>query len=110
MNVEFTNQGGDGKRKTAHIADYIRHRLSVAAEGQVETAQAQADAAHDAIARLVHLLVAKGILTLQDVGSVVGPPWNRDDLRLSAGPRDFFAERAWTGVSNGAEDDPAGSR
>ena len=94
MNVEFTNHGEDGARKTAHLQDYIRHRLKANSSGGIaESAGENAYSAQDAVARLVRLLVDKGLLSLSDVGAVVGPPWDGDDLSLSDGQQDFFLRR-----------------
>ena len=91
MNIEFTNRGGCGQRKTATVVDYVRHRLEAnSSGGAVESAKENAYSAHDALARLIILLIDKKVMTLDDIGAVVGAPWDKDDLTVSDAPRDFF--------------------
>ena len=94
MNVEFTNRGGDGSRKVAPLEDYIKHRLEAnSSGGSVECAADNAYSAHYALARLVRLLVSKGVISLQEVGAVVGSPWDGDNLSISEKEQDFFIRR-----------------
>ena len=91
MNIEFTNRGGCGQRKTATVVDYVRHRLEAnSSGGAVESAEENAYSAQYALARLIVLLIDKKVMTLDDIGAVVGAPWDKDDLTVSDAPRDFF--------------------
>jgi len=77
--IDFTNWGGDGKRTTLYVHEYVIHRLSVpSADGWVEGIESRVDQLTRSFGRLIETLAEKDLLDDHEIMRIVG--WSDDSL------------------------------
>jgi hypothetical protein len=76
--MKITRRGMDGKIHEWALRSLIESALEDNCEGQVETAQANATSALEAIGILMEILHLKGVLITSDVKEVLGGYWPCD--------------------------------
>jgi len=67
------------------FADFFEALLGGDREGQVETAQATATAALEALGRLCEILTEKGLLNKDDIVRIVGREWESGEYEIIKG-------------------------
>lgn len=95
MKCKFRNCGGDGKVVETTVAGYVEHRLEVFEDGAVEVADARANNAVKAVARLVEELADIGMLVPDQIMRIVG----RDSDRLAIEDAKITLEDVKNGLS-----------